>query len=80
MTDQFVEMGVIVHLKLVKANNIKGRKQYVEQLGSYTVLSTGVNMMTIRQVVLKRMMDIAGGLVGCLITAVLFFLLHRLFM
>ena len=72
MTDQFVEMGVIVHLKLVKANNIKGRKQYVEQLGSYTVLSTGVNMMTIRQVVLKRMMDIAGGLVGCLITAVLF--------
>lgn len=72
MTDQFVEMGVIVHLKLVKANNIKGRKQYVEKLGPYTVLSTGVNMMTIRQVVLKRMMDIAGGLVGCLITAVLF--------
>lgn len=71
LTDQFVEMGIIVHLKLVRADDLKGRKQHVEQLGSYTVLSTGVNMMTIRQVFLKRMMDIAGGLVGCLIMLIM---------
>lgn len=72
LMDQFVEMGIIVHVKLVRADDLKGRKQHVEQLGSYTVLSTGVNMMTIRQVFLKRMMDIAGGLVGCLIMLIMF--------
>lgn len=29
-------------------------------------------MVTIRQVALKRLMDIAGGIVGCIITAILF--------
>lgn len=72
LLDQFVEMGIIVHLKLVKADYLKGRKQHVEKVGSYTVLSTGVNMVTIRQVALKRLMDIAGGIVGCIITAILF--------
>lgn len=70
--DQFVEMGIVVHLKLVKVMDLKERKQHVEQFGSYTVLSTGINMATIRQTFLKRMMDIVGGIIGCLFTVILF--------
>lgn len=72
LMDQFVEMGIVVHLKLVKVMDLKERKQHVEQFGSYTVLSTGINMATIRQTFLKRMMDIVGGIIGCLFTVILF--------
>ena len=36
------------------------------------MLSMGVNMITLRQAIFKRMMDIAGGFVGCLATGILF--------
>lgn len=64
--NQFVAMGVTVHLKLAKVTNIRGQKQFVERLGSYTVLTTSVNMMSARQLFIKRAMDICGGLVGCI--------------
>jgi exopolysaccharide biosynthesis polyprenyl glycosylphosphotransferase len=72
LINQFVEMGLVVHLKLAEVVDFKGRKQHVEKLASYTVLSMGVNMVTVRQMILKRLMDIAGGIVGCIIMAILF--------
>ncbi|MGN0400198.1 MAG: sugar transferase [Blautia sp.] len=71
LINQFVAMGVTVHLKLAKVTNIRGQKQFVERLGSYTVLTTSVNMMSARQLFIKRTMDICGGLLGCVITGVL---------
>lgn len=65
-----VSMGVTVHLSLSKASEISGKKPYVEQIGSYTVLTTSVNFITPKQYLYKRLLDIAGGLVGCLATLV----------
>ena len=68
----FVEMGITVHLSLSQVVHCPGRTQIVEKVGDYTVLTTSMNYATTRQAILKRTMDILGGLVGCLITAVLF--------
>jgi len=72
MMDDFVEMGVTVHLNLSQVTHTPGRVQIVEKVGNYTVLTSSMNYATTKQAFLKRAMDIAGGLVGCLICAVLF--------
>jgi len=72
LMDDFVEMGVTVHLNLSQITHVPGRVQIVEKVGNYTVLTSSMNYATTKQAFLKRAMDIAGGLVGCLICAVLF--------
>lgn len=68
----FVDMGITVHINLVNITNLAGAKQEVEKLASYMVLTATRRPVTTRQMFIKRMIDIAGGLVGCLITMVLF--------
>ena len=71
LLDKFIEMGVVVHMKLAKSQNLLGKKQFVEHLGTYTVLTTSINSVSRRQIILKRMLDILGGLAGCIITGIL---------
>ena len=72
MVDDFVEMGVTVHLNLSRVSNTPGKRQLVEKVGNYTVLTTSMNYATTKQAFVKRSMDILGGLVGCLLCGVLF--------
>lgn len=72
LIDDLVEMGVTVHLNLPRVSTVPGKRQIVDKVGNYTVLTTSMNYATTRQAALKRGMDILGGLVGCLICAVLF--------
>ena len=72
LMDDFVEMGVTVHLNLSQVTHAPGRVQIVEKVGNYTVLTSSMNYATTKQAILKRAMDILGGLVGCLICGVLF--------
>lgn len=72
LIEQFTETGVTVHLNLVKVKSVPGKRQFVEKIGDYTVLTTSINYASTRALMVKRLMDIAGGLLGCLITAVLF--------
>lgn len=71
LIDAFVIMGVTVHLTLSKNENMSGGKQYVEKIGDYTVITTSINMTTPKQLLLKRLIDIAGGLAGCILTLIL---------
>ncbi len=75
LLNQMTEMGVVVHMKLTKTSGLIGERKFVERLGNYTVLTTSINYATDRQLFFKRAMDIAGGLVGCLITGILFIIL-----
>ncbi len=70
--DELVAMGVTVHLRLLRAMKSEGQKQSVERLGNYTVLSSSINMAPAKQFLYKRLLDILGGTVGCLATAVLY--------
>ena len=66
------EMGLTVHLNLVKITNSTLGKQSIGKVGEYTVLTTSINYMTMRQAFLKRTMDIAAGLAGCIATGIIF--------
>lgn len=72
LIEQFTETGVTVHLNLAKIQNVPGKKQFVEKVGDYTVLTTSINYASPRDLMLKRLMDIIGGLAGCIITGILF--------
>ena len=72
LIEQFMETGVTVHLNLAKVQSVTGKKQFVEKVGNYTVLTTSINYASTRDLMLKRMADIVGGLAGCLITGILF--------
>ena len=75
LIDDFVEMGVTVHLNLPRVSTVPGKHQIVEKVGNSTVLTTSMNYATTGQSFTKRAMDILGGLVGTLICAVLFLFL-----
>ena len=69
---QLVETGVTIHLNLARTENILGKRQFTEKIGNYTVLTTAMNYASTKQLLAKRLMDIAGGLVGCLLTGIIF--------
>ena len=46
-------------------------KKIVEKIGNYTVVTSSRNTTTPKAMLYKRLMDIAGGIVGCLITLLL---------
>ena len=58
-------MGITVHRYL--ASGVK----FVSSIGDYSVLSYSMKILTFRQIVLKRCMDIVGGLVGMIITIII---------
>ena len=69
LMEQFTEAGVTVHLNLAKVSEaMGGKKQLVEKVGPYTVLTTSINYASTKQLFMKRAIDIAGGLLGCLLT------------
>ena len=71
MVDNLTETGVTVHENLAKLSETRGRKQLVEKIGDYTVLTTSINNVSQKQAFMKRGLDIAGGMVGCLLTGIL---------
>lgn len=64
-------MGVTIHQCITELNAVEGRKQYVDKVGNYSVLTTSVNMVSPKQLFYKRILDIFGGLVGCLLTSII---------
>ena len=71
MLDAFNEMGITVHLKLQGLENPYHRVQYVEKMVGVTVMTFAVNDISMMGMFVKRIIDIIGGLVGCLFTILL---------
>lgn len=61
-----VQMAIPVHYHIANMGR-DGVRRFSEKIGNTTVLTTSINYATPAQAVLKRMMDIAGGLVGSFI-------------
>lgn len=72
---QFVDMGIVVHEHLFKNKELLLNRQMVQHIGGYTVLTTTLNYASEKELMYKRLLDIAGGLAGCLLTGVLFLIL-----
>ena len=68
LIDEVILMGITVHLSINPLENLSHGKQFVERVGGYSVITSSINIASPKQMFYKRAMDIAGGLVGCILT------------
>ena len=64
------EMSVTMHYH-VPSIGLEENKQFVEKIGGNTVLTSSSNYVTPMQMIIKRIADIAGGLIGSLIALII---------
>ena len=70
LLDECYKMGITVHMNLMTKPYGEGSK-IVERLAGYDVLTSGMKIATPIEVLIKRSIDIIGGLVGTFITGFL---------
>ena len=71
ITDNLLDMGITVHISLDHVSSEMPNK-VVEEINGYTVLTTSIKMATTRQLFIKRVIDICGGLAGLVATVIAF--------
>lgn len=67
----FMEMGITVHLSLANFEMMYGKNTRFSKFGGTYVMTTSMSMATPQQVFYKRCLDLAGAIVGCLLTVIL---------
>lgn len=72
MVDSLLNMGITVHYCISALNDSRMGTQEVEKIGNYKVLTNSLRIVSVRELAFKRIVDIAGGIVGCILTAVVF--------
>lgn len=64
-------MGVSTHLGLAR-KDYANQGEIVERIGEYTVLTRSIRIATVRQLFVKRAIDICAGLAGVVVTGICF--------
>lgn len=70
MVWKFEEMGLTCHYN-VDIFSRSNPNTYVQQIGGYSVISFALKTMDSRRLLIKRLMDIIGSLIGLMITAII---------
>jgi len=63
---RFLSMGQTVHVDLNKVSAELPNK-IVQPLGNFTVMTTSIKTVDVRHLLVKRIMDIIGGAIGCIV-------------
>lgn len=74
LIQNFLDMGITVDLSIYTFG-LKINEKIIRELSGYHVLTFSTRIFTRGQLIIKRMVDIIGGLVGCMLTFVLTILL-----
>ena len=72
LIDRCSEMGLTIHMNLAQISDSTLGKESIGKVGGYTVLTSSINVMTMRQAFMKRTIDIMAGIVGCIATVIIF--------
>lgn len=67
LVEEFNDMGITTHVAIARARNEEDPKQFVERIGGTVYMTRTMNYASARQLFLKRVIDIIGSLVGCLL-------------
>ena len=59
-----IEMAIPIHFRIPVPESNLGGKNFLEEIGGYSCLTTTANYATPTQALAKRVLDILGGLVG----------------
>lgn len=71
MITAFESMGVVCHYAVDFIEVEDGSERMIENFGGYAVVSYSLNYFDVRRLIIKRIMDIIGGLVGLMLTALI---------
>ena len=71
LINSLMRMGITIHTALTNLDDIESRHKNVEWICGHLTITTSLGYITGRDVFLKRIMDIVGGLIGSLITVIL---------
>lgn len=71
LTNQFLEMGITVHINIDRISSGMPNAA-IENISGFTVVTTSINTVSTRQILLKRAVDILGGTAGILAAAAAF--------
>ncbi len=63
IVSECAEMGVTVH-RVFDLKNVDRNKQFIEDIGNHTVITTAFNYVAPYQALIKRFADIIGGIIG----------------
>ncbi len=70
LTAKCLTMGITVHRALIKYRATSTHR-VLEQMGGYMVMTQSIKVVDSRRMLVKRLMDIVGGLVGVIFTGIL---------
>ncbi len=70
MVEKFEEMGLVCHYNVDLFSRVNPNT-YVQKMAGYSVISFALRTMDSRRMLIKRMIDVLGALVGLLLTAVI---------
>lgn len=71
IVDTLTEMGIAVHIELDPAGSESWQVRQVQYVGGKLVQTVSMTNVATRNLLAKRLLDIVGGIVGCLVTALL---------
>jgi exopolysaccharide biosynthesis polyprenyl glycosylphosphotransferase len=67
----FEQMGIVVHLNLDIFGNIQLKQKTINEFAGHSVVTFSTSLFDTRHAILKRLIDILGGLTGCILTFIL---------
>ncbi|MBR3106681.1 MAG: sugar transferase [Clostridia bacterium] len=72
LMESFLIMGITIHTSFSMLDNFAYSEVGVQELGSFKVITNSVHFVSDRSMFLKRLIDIAGGLAGTIMTGLIF--------
>ena len=69
---ELADMGMTVHFTLALFNDNDWPPMTLQKIGRLKVLTSSIRFTTPQKAMIKRLADIVGALIGCLITCILF--------
>ena len=71
LINNLMRMGITIYTALTNLDELESRHKNVEWICGHLTITTSLGYITGRDVFLKRVMDLAGGLIGSLFTVIL---------
>ena len=72
---EFEKMGVIVHVNIELFGNLQMKEKRVDEFAGHHVITFASSMFEPKYIILKRFIDIIGGLTGCILIIFLMLIL-----
>lgn len=71
LIDTMTEMGIVVHILVEQMHVAEWQHQSIERIAGSVVRTLSMTMATPQELFWKRVLDILGGIVGCVFTLIL---------